>query len=52
MATNKAITNDKVIKSQVPQHIGLVENDGYLEPYEDVIRGQHEYVVSKLNQYF
>ena len=50
MATNKAITNDKVIKSQVPQHIGLVENDGYLEPYEDVIRGQHEYVVSKLNQ--
>ena len=50
MATNKAITNDKVIKSQVLQHIGLVENDGYLEPYEDVIRGQHEYVVSKLNQ--
>lgn len=33
-----------------PQHIGIVENDPYLEPYENAIRGRHEHVLWKLNQ--
>ncbi len=33
-----------------PRHIGLVENDAYLAPYEDAIRGRHEHVLWKLNQ--
>ena len=37
-------------KPRKPQHIGLVKNDGYLEPYEDAIRGRHDHAVWKLNQ--
>ncbi|MCH5176781.1 MAG: alpha amylase C-terminal domain-containing protein [Prevotellaceae bacterium] len=32
------------------QHIGLVKNDTWLEPYEDAIRGRHEHALDKLNQ--
>ncbi len=32
------------------QHIGLVKNDSWLEPFEDAIRGRHEHAVWKLNQ--
>ena len=30
--------------------MGLVKNDGYLEPYEDAIRGRHDHYLWKLNQ--
>ena len=33
-----------------PKHIGLVQNDSWLEPFEDAIRGRHEHAVWKLNQ--
>ena len=32
------------------QHIGLVKNDAWLEPFEDAIRGRHEHALWKLNQ--
>ncbi|MCR4774147.1 MAG: alpha amylase C-terminal domain-containing protein [Prevotella sp.] len=38
-------------KKAIAKHIGLVKNDGYLEPYEDAIRGRHEHAVWKLNQF-
>ena len=31
-------------------HIGLVQNDSWLEPFEDAIRGRHEHAVWKINQ--
>ena len=37
-------------KPCVPKHIGIVKNDMYLEPYEDAIRGRHEYVLGKIGQ--
>ena len=37
-------------KAAKPQHIGLVKNDAYLEPYEDAIRGRHEHALWKLGQ--
>lgn len=38
-------------KEKKPQHIGLVKNDPYLEPFEEAIRGRHEFAVKKLNQF-
>ncbi|MCI6619431.1 MAG: alpha amylase C-terminal domain-containing protein [Prevotella sp.] len=38
-------------KEKKPQHIGLVKNDPYLEPFEEAIRGRHEFAVQKLNQF-
>ena len=32
------------------QHIGLVKNDPWLEPFEDAIRGRHEHALYKLNE--
>ena len=32
------------------EHIGLVAKDGWLEPYEDAIRGRHEHAVWKISQ--
>src|SRR5574344_1703961 len=34
----------------VPQHIGLVNNDGWLEPFEGAIRGRHDHALWKLDQ--
>jgi len=34
---------------EAPKHIGLVQNDGWLEPFEDAIRGRHDHAVWKLN---
>ena len=31
-------------------HIGLVQNDSWLEPFEDAIRGRHDHALWKLNQ--
>ena len=46
-ATKKSTTATKSAKFQ---HIGLVKNDPYLEPYENAIRGRHDHAVWKLNQ--
>ena len=41
---------EKKIKSRKKvQHIGLVKNDSWLEPYEDAIRGRHDHALWKLN---
>ena len=32
------------------QHIGLVKNDSWLEPFEDAIRGRHDHALYKLNE--
>ena len=32
------------------QHIGLVKNDSWLQPYEDAIKGRHEHALYKLNE--
>ena len=36
--------------SGTPEHIGLVKNDPWLEPFEDAIRGRHDHAVWKMNQ--
>ena len=41
-ATKKTTTAAKSAKFQ---HIGLVKNDPYLEPYENAIRGRHDHAV-------
>ena len=32
------------------EHIGLVAKDGWLEPYEEAIRGRHEHALWKISQ--
>lgn len=46
MATSKA--PKRPCKRQ--QHIGLVKNDSWLQPYEEAIKGRHEHALYKLNQ--
>ena len=52
--TKKATSTKKAEKAKVaeeaPKHIGLVQNDSWLEPFEDAIRGRHEHALWKLNQ--
>ena len=46
MATVKKTTRAKAAKEVVeeaPKHIGLVQNDSWLEPFEDAIRGRHDH---------
>ncbi len=43
MADKKTKSTKKV------QHIGLVKNDSWLEPYEDAIKGRHDHALWKLN---
>ena len=56
MATKKTTQKEEAkktstVKSQTPNpHIGLVQNDSWLEPYEDAIRGRHDHAVWKINQ--
>ena len=42
----------KKIKVAAPkvEHIGLVKNDSWLEPYEDAIRGRHDHALNKIKQ--
>ena len=47
--TNKTEAK-KATAPRKPKHIGLVQNDPYLEPYEDAIRGRHEHAEWKINQ--
>ncbi|WP_230204678.1 MULTISPECIES: alpha amylase C-terminal domain-containing protein [Prevotellaceae] len=37
------------IRNKQPEHIGLVNKDAYLEPFEEAIRGRHEHALWKLN---
>ena len=56
MATKKTTTKEESKKTSKakPQiqnpHIGLVQNDSWLEPFEDAIRGRHDHALWKLNQ--
>ena len=51
MTTRKKETTQKATaKKAAPKHIGLVQNDGYLEPFEEAIRGRHDHAVWKINQ--
>ena len=36
-------------KNTTVKHIGLVQKDGWLEPFEDAIRGRHDHAVWKIN---
>ena len=48
--TAKKSTPKKVVDLTEPEHIGLVRNDGWLEPFEGAIRGRHDHAVWKINQ--
>ena len=37
-------------KATAPKHIGLVQHDAYLEPYEEAIRGRHDHALWKISQ--
>ena len=37
------------IRDKQTEHIGLVNKDAYLEPFEEAIRGRHEHALWKLN---
>ena len=47
---SKKVVAKKIVDQQVPDHIGLVRNDSWLEPFEDAIRGRHDHAVWKINQ--
>ena len=49
-ATPKKAAPKKTQKVQEPQHIGLVRDDSWLEPFEQAIRGRHDHAVWKINQ--
>ena len=48
MATRKKATPKKV--EEQPKHIGLVQNDSWLEPYEAAIQGRHDHALWKISQ--
>ena len=52
MATTKKTEKAAAKKAAAPkvQHIGLVKNDPWLEPFEGAIRGRHEHALYKLNE--
>ena len=33
------------------EHIGLVRNDAYLEPFEDAITGRHEHAACEIKRF-
>ena len=47
MAATKKTTKKAEVQ---PKHIGLVQNDSWLEPFEEAIRGRNDHAVWKLNQ--
>ena len=49
-AEKKTTAKKAVNKVQEPQHIGLVRDDAWLEPFEDAIRGRHDHALWKINQ--
>lgn len=53
MAMKKTSKKNAVLKTAIrdkqTEHIGLVNKDAYLEPFEEAIRGRHEHALWKLN---
>ena len=50
-AARKTTTRKAVAKVvEEPQHIGLVRNDSWLEPFEGAIRGRHDHALWKISQ--
>jgi 1,4-alpha-glucan branching enzyme len=49
-AEKKTTAKKAVKKVQEPQHIGLVRDDSWLEPFEDAIRGRHDHALWKIGQ--
>ncbi|MBR1520832.1 MAG: alpha amylase C-terminal domain-containing protein [Bacteroidaceae bacterium] len=52
MAATKKTEKTTAKKAAAPkvQHIGLVKNDPWLEPFEGAIRGRHDHALYKLNE--
>ena len=40
----------KKVSNAVLKHMNIVKNDGWLEPFEEAIRGRHDYAVQKVNE--
>ncbi|MDE5986651.1 MAG: hypothetical protein K2H16_05155 [Prevotella sp.] len=49
-ASKKAVTPKAPKAPKKPQHIGLVKNDSWLEPYESAIRGRHDHAEWMINK--
>ena len=49
-AAPKKAAPKKTKKVEEPQHIGLVRDDGWLEPFEQAIRGRHDHALWKIGQ--
>ena len=49
-AAPKKAAPKKVKKVEEPQHIGLVRDDSWLEPFEQAIRGRHDHALWKIGQ--
>ena len=47
---SKVARKTKTADATMAQHIGLVKNDSWLEPFEDAIRGRHENVVNRISR--
>ncbi len=41
---------EKIVEQTAPEHIGLVRNDSWLEPFEGAIRGRHDHALWKIGQ--
>lgn len=53
MVEKRPVANKKCSRTNMgskSRHIRIVENDPWLEPYEEAIRGRHEHALWKLNQ--
>lgn len=53
MVEKRPVANRKCSRTNMgskSRHIRIVENDPWLEPYEEAIRGRHEHALWKLNQ--
>lgn len=53
MVEKRPVANKKCSRTNMgskPRHIRIVENDPWLEQYEEAIRGRHEHALWKLNQ--
>ena len=48
--TAKKAPAKRVKKVEEPQHIGLVRDDSWLEPFEQAIRGRHDHALWKIGQ--
>lgn len=49
-ANRKKVPAAAKVEPQVVEHIGIVRNDPYLEPYEQAIRGRHDHALWKIDQ--